>query len=183
MPDAHGVRHSGNIGHTNRQSGLIPPPRSLRVAMYDVHDHGETHPVRLIDQLFQLVRRTETGRGGEEATYVIAERSIIGMFLYSHDLNGVITILRYTRQYILTEFIIRPHLLLVGAHTDMALVDQKGRLLRFEPFILEFIRFLRVPYLSAEYLRLLICTTRRVHAGIRSPLPPSHSTSNLNKSS
>ena len=124
--------------------------------MYDVHDHGETHPVRLIDQLFQLVRRTETGRGGEEATYVIAERSIIGMFLYSHDLNGVITILRYTRQYILTEFIIRPHLLLVGAHTDMALVDQKGRLLRFEPFILEFIRFLRVPYLSAEYLRLLI---------------------------
>ena len=78
------------------------------------------------------------------------------MFLYSHDLNGVITILRYTRQYILTEFIIGPHLLLVGAHTDMALVDQKGRLLRFESFILEFIRFLRVPYLSAEYLRLLI---------------------------
>ena len=94
--------------------------------MYDVHDHGDTHPVRLVDQLFQLVRRTETGRGGEEATYVIAERSIIRMFLYSHDLNGVITILRYTRQYILTEFIIRPHLLLVSAHTDMALVDQKG---------------------------------------------------------
>ena len=67
------------------------------MAMHDIHDHRDGQLMSLVDQLLQLVGRTETGRGRKEATHMVTERAIVGMLLDRHDLDRVVAILRHTR--------------------------------------------------------------------------------------
>ncbi len=47
------------------------------------------------------------------------------MLLYGHDLDGVISVGRNTRQYLVAEFHICAYSLLLLRHADMAFIDEK----------------------------------------------------------
>ena len=78
------------------------------------------------------------------------------MLLNSHNLYAVVSLLDYTRQDIVFEFLVCAHLLCILRHTNVALVDKQRRRVRLESLLLPFIFFLRSPYLSREYLCLIV---------------------------
>ncbi len=43
------------------------------MAVHEVHDHVHTSSVCVIDERFQLVRRTETAAGSKEIRYMVSE--------------------------------------------------------------------------------------------------------------
>ena len=124
------------------------------MAVYDIHHHGDSHGVSLIDERLQLLGCAKTTAGSKEVAYMITETAIIRMFLYSHYLYAIVTLLSHTRQYIVAEFHIRAHLLLILSHTDMAFVDEQGIGIGFELICLPYIGLLGRPSLSTEYLCL-----------------------------
>ena len=77
------------------------------------------------------------------------------MFLDSHDLDAVVTVLDDARQYILLELSIGSNLLCILAHTDMALINQERSGLCLESLLLPLVR-LWIPNLRRENLGLLI---------------------------
>ena len=87
---------------------------------------------------------------------MIAETSVIRMFLNGHNLNTIVSVLRNSRQYILTEFIVRTNLFRILSHTDVAFVNHQRSHIRRKGLFLELIRFLRIPYLCTENLGLFI---------------------------
>ena len=87
---------------------------------------------------------------------MIAERSIVGMLLDGHDLDGIIAISDDTRQYLLAKLAIGPHLLLVLRHSDMALIDQERLRLRRQRLRHPTVRRLGRPHLCREDMRLFI---------------------------
>ena len=109
-----------------------------------------------IDKFLQFLGGTETTRWCEERTDVIAEGAIVRMFLNSHHLNAVVSILDYTRQHVVLKLGIGAHLLSILSHTHVALVDEQRVLLGFEIFLLELVGLLRIPHLSGEYLRIVV---------------------------
>ncbi len=126
------------------------------VTVYNIHNDGNTIGMGRINQCFQFLRRTETAGCRKETADMIAERSIVGMFLYGHNLDAVVAILDDTGQHIFTELIVSTHLLCVLRHTDMALVNQERRLVGPKGLFLPYIGGLRLPYLGGEYLGLLV---------------------------
>ena len=109
-----------------------------------------------INQCFQFVGSSETGRSGEETGYMIPETSIIGMFLDCHNLNTVVSFLSDAWKCFFAEFVISSDLFLLLCHSDMTLVYQQRIGGRLKCFLLEFIGFFRCPYLCTEYLGLFI---------------------------
>ena len=109
-----------------------------------------------INELLQLFWRTEATAGSKETRHMVTERTIIGVFLDSHHLDAVITILDNTWQNIVLKLCIGTHLLGILSHTYMALIDEQRILLRLEVLLFPLIGFLRVPNLSREYLCLII---------------------------
>ena len=73
---------------------------------------------------------------------MVSERTIIRMLLNGHNLNTIVSVLLDSRQYILTEL----YLFGILRHSDMALVDEKRRLVGLKLGLLPFIR-LGVPNL------------------------------------
>ena len=121
----------------------------------DVHDDGNTVLMGSINEILQLFWSTETAAGCKEAAHMITERTIIWMFLDSHDLDAVVTVLDDARQYILLELSIGSNLLCILAHTDMALINQERSGLSLESLLLPLVR-LWIPNLRRENLGLLI---------------------------
>ena len=78
------------------------------------------------------------------------------MLLDGHDLDAVITVLDDARQDVLAELRIGAHLLRILTHADMALVDEQRTLVGLEGLFLPLVRLFGSPYLSGEYLRLLV---------------------------
>jgi hypothetical protein len=124
--------------------------------MNDVHNHSKPQPMSSINQCLQLIGSPETGGSGEETGYVISETSIIRMLLNSHNLDAVISFFSDTRKYLFAEFVIGPDFFLLLCHSDMAFINQQRIRAGLKRFLLEFIGFLRCPYLGAEYLGLFI---------------------------
>ena len=124
--------------------------------MHDVHDDGQSQLMCLVDELLQLLRRAETAGRGEEARHMIAETAIIGMLLYGHNLDAVITVGGNARQHILTELVVRAYLFGILCHADVAFIYQQGRGVRTESLLLPHVRLLRCPNLRAENLRLVV---------------------------
>ena len=87
---------------------------------------------------------------------MITEAAIIRMLLNSHHLNGIVAVLLDARQHILSKLLIGTHLLGILTHTHVALVNQQRRLIGLEGLFLPYIRFLWVPHLGRENLRLVI---------------------------
>lgn len=62
-----------------------------RVGMHDVNDNFDSVLVRLVDQLLELVRLSESGGHTEEVGDVVAKRAVVRMLHHSHNLNHVVT--------------------------------------------------------------------------------------------
>ena len=124
--------------------------------MNNVHNHSNSHLMSGIDQCFQFVGSTKTGRSSKKAGYMIAETSIIRMFLNGHNLDTVIPFFSDTGKYFLAEFVISAHFFLPLCHSDMTFINQQWIRVRLECFLFEFIGFLRSPDLRTEYLGLFI---------------------------
>ena len=86
---------------------------------------------------------------------MIAKGTIVWVFLNSHNLYAVVTVLNDTRQYIILEFAICTHLLSILCHTDMALVDEQRICVGLELLYFPLVRF-RSPHLCAENLRGIV---------------------------
>ena len=126
------------------------------MTMYDIHNHSNPHTMSLVYQLFQFFRRTKTGRCGKKTADMITERTIIRMFLNSHNLNGIISFLRNTGQHHTTEFVVTANFLFIRSHTDMTFINHQRISLCTEHLLSEPVRILRFPDLCTEYLCLLI---------------------------
>ena len=87
---------------------------------------------------------------------MIAETTIIRMFLNSHQLNTIIAIRFHTRKNILAELIVCSNFFLICRHTDMCLVNHQRSTVNTEYFPPERISFGRFPYLSTEYLSIVV---------------------------
>ena len=61
-----------------------------RVRVNQIHQNGNAHGVRFVNQILQLVRRTASRGNAEEVRHVVAKRSIIRVFLNRHQLNRVV---------------------------------------------------------------------------------------------
>ena len=96
-----------------------------RVGMYEVHDDQQTHTVRSINELLQLLGRTEPRRGREETGHMVAKRAVIRMLGDGHELDGVVAVRLDARQNLFGEFLVSPDLPLFLRHTNMRLVNQQ----------------------------------------------------------
>ncbi len=139
--------------------GTVKTAKTLHFVLHgmrmdNVHDHGDAEPVCLVDKRFQLLRSAEFRRCGKKAAHMIAERPVIGMLLYGHDLNAVIAVAGDTRQNLVLEFRVCAYAFLVLRHAYMAFVDQKRVRFRHKSLTLPFIRFVRRPDLSGKNRRI-----------------------------
>ena len=126
------------------------------MAVHEVHDDMNTPSVRVVDEGFQLIRRTETTGSREEIGHMVSERTVVRVLLDSHYLDAVITQFGDTRQYVTTELLVRIDFLLLGRHTNMTFVDiQPAFLFEFLTFVLP-LELGFVPYLGGEDFRLLV---------------------------
>ena len=78
------------------------------------------------------------------------------MLLNGHDLNVIVAVPGYAGQNIVFEFGVGAHLFGILRHADVALVDEQGILLGTELGLFPDVGFLWGPYLSREYLGLLV---------------------------
>ena len=94
------------------------------VRMNDVHDHSYPQTVSLIHQFLELFGSSESRTERKEIGNLIPERSIVRVFLQSHDLDDIVAQGSYPRKHVLAELGESGHLLLLRRHPDMAFVDQ-----------------------------------------------------------
>ena len=125
-----------------------------RMRMNDIHHHRNSESMCLINQSLELLRSTETRTQSKEVCHLIAERSVVRMFLKRHDLQGIISQVRNLRQDIQTELLKRSDLLLLSRHSDMAFIDKRMRTsarLAMLPLVWD-----RIPHLCTECLCMRI---------------------------
>ena len=131
----------------------VKQAESLRLIVYGmgmdyVHDHCNTESVSVIYKRLELFRSTETRAEGEEVGHLIAEGTIVRMFLKGHYLEGVVSKICNLRKDILPEFFECADLFLLGSHAYMTFIDKRmGSLAGLSVFPL--VR-LRIPDLGTE---------------------------------
>ncbi len=91
---------------------------------------------------------------------MIAERSVVWVFLNGHNLDCIITVGCYTRQDEVAEFSVCADTLSFLCHADMAFIDHERTSVGAETAHFPFVRFRR-PYLSRENFGLFVLN----HAG------------------
>ena len=124
-----------------------------------------------VDQGLEFFRRAEAAAQGEEIRHLVAEAPVVGMLLQGHDLQSVVSRLDDTRKHLLPEFGERSHLLFLGTHADVHLVDERIGDLR-TAFLTPAIGFLRFPDLGAEKLRIgVLHAAGRIGGDAFSPAP------------
>ena len=126
------------------------------MAVDDIHDDGDAHIMRRIDEFFQLLRRTEARAGGKERADVIAEAAVVRVLLDGHDLDGIVAVLLDAGQDIVLELRVGADLLRIAAHADMAFVNEQRVAVRVEHAMMPMIMLFRIPHLCREDFRLLI---------------------------
>ena len=87
---------------------------------------------------------------------MIAKRTIIGVFLNSHDLDCIISILGNSGKSETSELIIGTDPFLILSHSDVTFIYKERFCIRSEFLNLEFVRVLGCIYLSREDMCLLI---------------------------
>ena len=120
------------------------------VGMDYIHHHSNAKAMCVIHKCLELLRSTETRTESEEIGHLIAERSVIRMFLKSHYLESIIPEISNLRKDIESEFLECTHLLLLCGHSYMAFVNERMRT-PAGPAVLPLIR-LRIPHLGTELL-------------------------------
>lgn len=61
-----------------------------RMAMHQIHNHGNAHLVSLVNKLFELIWCAKTTAWRKEITDMITETTVIRMLLDGHQLQGVV---------------------------------------------------------------------------------------------
>ena len=87
---------------------------------------------------------------------MIAETSIIGMFLYSHYLYTVVSVVDDTWQNKFFKFGVRTHLFGILPHANMAFVDQQGRSVGLKLLFRPLVGVFGLPHLCREDARLFV---------------------------
>ena len=121
------------------------------VRVYNVHDYGYAQSVCVIDKVFEVFGCSETAGGGEEIRHVVAERAVVGVLLYGHNLYGVVAVGGYARQNLGAEFLVSAHAFAFLGHAYVALIYEQGFGVGGEFVVFPFIGCCRFPYLSREY--------------------------------
>ena len=140
--------------------------------MHDIHDYRYTESMCVIHKGLELFRSTETGAECEEVGHLIAEGTVVRMFLKGHYLKGVVAEIRHFREHILPELFECTDLFFLGSHAYMAFIDERVRsFARIGVFPL--VR-LRIPDLGTELLcdRILDCTCGVCRYSLSSPARP-----------
>ncbi len=123
-----------------------------------------------VDEALEVVGGAEARRGGVETADVVAERSVVGMFLDGHYLYGVVAVFCDAGQDFLAELVVCADALPLLGHAYMALVDEQGLGVGGEFLHLELIGMLRVIDLGGEYLGVGILHHPRGVCGDALPL-------------
>ena len=121
-----------------------------------IHYYRDSHRMRGIYQFLKFLRSTEPRRRRKKTGNMISKTTVIGMLLYCHNLNTVVTIIPDTRKDILPKLHICTHLLLLLGHSNVALINEKGVFLGFESLDFEPIWCFRIPYLCRKNVRVII---------------------------
>ena len=87
---------------------------------------------------------------------MVTETAVVGVLLNGHNLDAVIAVAGNVRQYFFLKFEVAAHLLFLLGHADVAFINQQRSGVGLEGALLEFIGFLRSPYLCAEDFGLLV---------------------------
>src|ERR1051325_1632900 len=96
------------------------------MAMHQIEKNAHAHAMRGIDESLEIVRRSKTRADGEEVANMIAERSIIRMFLDRHQLDGIVAKCRDARQNVAREFIESRDALGLLRHSDMRFINTRA---------------------------------------------------------
>ena len=98
------------------------------VGVDEINDHGQPEAMGGIDEFLEFLRSAKPRAGGEKATHMIAEGTVVGMLQNPHDLHRIITTGDDTGQDAVLEFQIGPYFGLFLGHADVGFVDQQGTL-------------------------------------------------------
>ncbi len=66
---------------------------------------------------------------------MVAERAIVGVLLYCHDLYGIIAVFGHAGKHILAELLVSADALGLLRHADVALIDEQGSGVGLEAFV------------------------------------------------
>src|SRR5690606_26276075 len=72
-----------------------------RMRVHQVYDHSNSHFMSRIHQLLEVLRGAKSIGWRKKIGHVVAKRPVVGMFLNSHQLNGIIAKFVYTWQHVL----------------------------------------------------------------------------------
>ncbi len=87
---------------------------------------------------------------------MVSKRSVIGMLLDGHNLNGIVPIFFHTGEDVLPELIVGADSFFFGGHAHVRLIDEEGRSVGPEAGCFEPILVFRLPYLRTEYIGVLV---------------------------
>ena len=87
---------------------------------------------------------------------MIAETSVVRMFLYGHDLYAIVPIGSDAGQHVFTELIVRPDFLCILRHTDVAFINQQGSRIGAESLLFPHVRLFGRPDLRTEDFGLFV---------------------------
>ena len=134
----------------------VKPAETLYLVLYrmrmdQIKNHRNAQSMSGIYQLLQLIGGAKAGADSKKIRYLVSERTVIGMLLDSHQLNGVVSQARNPGQNVPAKRVEARHNGLFRAHTYMHFVDK--RIAHFPGrFVAPPVRNGRSPYLGAEYL-------------------------------
>ena len=121
------------------------------VGMHYVHYHGYATGMGVVDKRLKLLGGAETARRGKEVRHMVAERAVVGVLLYGHYLDGVVTVGSDSRQHLGAELAVGADALALLRHAYVAFVYEQGLGVGHEIVVLPFVGAVGMPYLRREY--------------------------------
>ena len=99
--------------------------------------------MRGVDERLEVVGRAEARGGGKEGADVVAEGAVVRMLHDRHELDDVVAGLLHARKHVVAELRVGVDTLLLAAHADMRLIDERrlepGRWRRVAPLVLRLV--------------------------------------------
>jgi multisubunit Na+/H+ antiporter MnhB subunit len=93
------------------------------VAVDEVHDHPQAHPVGRVDERFELFGCAEAAGDGEEIAHVVAGAAVVGMLGDRHQLHGVVAEVAHAGQDALRKLGEPPHAPFFLRQAHVRLID------------------------------------------------------------
>lgn len=107
------------------------------VSVHYIYDDSDSDAVRPINQVLELVGGALPARRCVEARHVVAEGAVVGVLLYRHQLDAVVSTLLDMGKNGVSKVRVRVHFPNLGAHAYMALVNTERANFFLGPLVLE----------------------------------------------